>query len=67
MEAFYARIRFFVPYDKTQSFFRLRKYCASLKATYSENGAVFDAVIPKYYLSLFSAFQIRLPDATSFR
>lgn len=67
METFYSRMRFFVPYTKTQSFFRLRKYCASLKATYSENGAVFDAVIPKYYLSLFSAFQIRQPDATSFR
>ena len=67
METFYSRMRFFVPYEKTQSFFRLRKYCATLKVTYSENGAVFDAVIPKYYLSLFSSFQIRQPDATSFR
>ena len=67
METFYSRMRFFVPYTKTQSFFRLRKYCATLKVTYNENGAVFDAVIPKYYLSLFSSFQIRQPDATSFR
>ena len=67
METFYSRMRFFVPYTKTQSFFRLRKYCATLKVTYNENGAVFDAVIPKYYLSLFSSFQIRQPEATSFR
>lgn len=67
METFYSRMRFFVPYAKTQFFFRLRKYCATLKVTYNENGAVFDAVIPKYYLSLFSSFQIRQPEATSFR
>ena len=67
METFYSRMRFFVPYTKTQSFFRLRKYCATLKVNYNENGAVFDAVIPKYYLSLFSSFQIRQPEATSFR